>query len=200
MEAGNNLRASGFYVFKSLFYGIQQQELENLLEYLKLFKPESELIEVASAYLAEPEELEVEYNRLCVGPYKLVAPPYESVYMGPTRETFTEVTDRVLLCYQELGLMADGSRGEPADFFGNEIEFLYVLHVRLLEEGEAADPEIQALMQRFLNDHLGCWYKRFLEDIRSHSRLRFWQLAADEIEALIDSTITASKELGQGTA
>ncbi|SDJ77146.1 Nitrate reductase delta subunit [Ferrimonas sediminum] len=198
MEAGNNLRAAGFYVFKSLFFGIQKQELENLVEYLKLFKPDSELIEEASAHLAEPEALELEYNRLCVGPYKLVAPPYESVYVGPTRETFTEATDRVLLCYQQMGLMADGSRGEPADFFGNELEFLYVLHARLLEEVDAEGAKTQELIEGFLSQHLGCWYRPFLKDIRSHSSQKFWCLVADEIEELIDTTITASKKLCNG--
>jgi len=194
MSTDYQMTAAGYYVFKELFFGFNKQKLTTLIEFLTLMESSSGLIEVAQSYLEQPEELEIEYNRMCVGPTRLVAPPYQSVYLGNRRQMFTEITDSVLLCYQEIGLKENNSRGEPADFFGNELEFLYAIYTKLHHQ-ESDVRELQVLASKFLHEHIGKWYQNFLADIRNGTKMEFWQLFADELEAYIATSLQQSPHL-----
>ena len=182
--AASPMIAAGLFVYKSLFFGVSKEKLLNLSEFLAMTEPESELVGVSLQMAESVEAVEIEYNRLCVGPYRLVAPPYESVYLGASRELFTKVTAEVEEHYQSIGLMANRNSGEPADFIGNELEYLFVLHCKYLEEG-SDKTDLDNKIDGFISAHLSQWYEAFLNDISCNTSMPFWKLFSEQLGRFI---------------
>ncbi|MEC4727150.1 molecular chaperone TorD family protein [Shewanella sp. D64] len=182
--SANPMTAAGLFVYKSLFFGISKEKLLNLSEYLVMTEPDSELIGICQQMAESAEAVEIEYNQLCVGPYRLAAPPYESVYRGESREIFTKITEQVEAHYQSLGLMADRASGEPADFIGNELEYLFVLHCKYLQEN-SDKADITNKINGFIAIHLSQWYEAFLNDIYSNTSMPFWKLFSEHLGLFI---------------
>ena len=128
----------------------------------------------------EPEEarltLEVDYNRLFVGPGKLLAPPYESFYRSePDEEGRGTICGLPMLAvkefYKRFGCeMPEGFVDYP-DHIAFEMEFLSLLakeEARCLREG---DTEGAAAFQKgaaeFRNKHLGVWVQTFASNVEA---------------------------------
>jgi TorA maturation chaperone TorD len=130
----------------------------------QLFHPLQEalaLINVDSAQ--ELEHLLWEFTRLFIGPYRLPAPPWESVYTSPKKLMMQEAYEAVLACYREAGL-EPGNPGIMADHVGVELNFVAALY-----EKKAADPEnfaqYHAIAEQFTAEHLQNWIPRFTRDL-----------------------------------
>ncbi|HSO27591.1 MAG TPA: molecular chaperone TorD family protein, partial [Anaerolineales bacterium] len=101
----------------------------------------------ALAYLADSNgelqsALEGDYNRLFVGPAKVLAPPWESVYLTKERLIFQEQTLQVRGWFRRFGLEVENLYHEPDDHIGLELLFLAhlaELSVAALEEGEQTE-------------------------------------------------------------
>lgn len=192
MMLGDPMTAAGYYVYKSLFFEVSRETLLNLSEYLAMTEPNAPLRELSREMADQSLDLELEYNRLCVGPYRLQAPPYESVYRGPSRETFTRITQEVEAHYQQLGLMGQRASGEPADFFGNELEYLFVLYSKYQQETGDKAPWA-ARIDAFLSEHLGQWYTAFLDDIANHTEMPFWREFSVQLKAFIEPQLATER-------
>jgi len=122
--------------------------------------------------------LEIEYNRLFVGPGRPQAPPYESVYrdsrglvMGPTAR---DVERR----YAEAGLALAPDHHDLPDHVATELGFMAYLAMR---ETEAQGEEALAWLntqREFLQDHLTVWLPRFCQRVREVSRHPFYAALA----------------------
>lgn len=132
---------------------------------------------------------------MCIGPTKLLVPPYESVYRDVGRQIHTDRTLEVADFYQQLGLVTDTGFNEPADYIGNELEFLFcaeaLRHQQQNEDPAAAD-ELEQLAQVFLEQHLGTWYQAFAQGISQHARLDFWRCYAQALEDFLTSRLKNS--------
>lgn len=126
--------------------------------------------------------LEIEYNRLFVGPARPLAPPYESVYrdaqglvMGPTAR---EVERR----YAEAGLGLAPDHHDLPDHVATELGFMAYL---TSQQSEAQPQDALTWLDRertFLRDHLAVWLPRFCQRVREASRHPFY---ADLAELMV---------------
>ncbi|GIU25114.1 hypothetical protein TUM4644_20160 [Shewanella colwelliana] len=178
--------ATAYHAFKSMMFAPSDlNALAGLIAYLQQARPESPLLSEAMKFSSDSSELEFDFNRMCIGPYKLLVAPYESVYLSGNHQIFTEETVKVAQFYQQIGLIIDDSFNEPADFIGNELEFLYCLHAMASEQHALDKHEYVAalheLANEFLEMHLGRWITPFCEGIIQHATQAFWREFAKEL-------------------
>lgn len=139
---------------------------------------------------------EADFNRLFVGPARLLAPPYESVYRnarygGMDKEAHAsqgktdpahaiggrfalELKER----YRQAGFVLAPSFHDSADALWAEVEFLGHVHAAeadALEEGDhiLADGHC-ACAQLFVEDHLGRWVDAIADDVQRFARGLFY--------------------------
>ena len=141
-------------------------------------------LELRSASLEEIRMvLEVEYNRLFVGPDKVLAPPYESYYRTDVAEIRLKTLkgpaeQQVKEFYRTFGLVMTDAFYELADHIAVELDFLSYLN---LMEARAWKAENQEEVQRirqgydiFLRNHLKKWFASFAKDVATHARISFY--------------------------
>lgn len=134
-----------------------------------------------------------DFNRLFVGPQKLLAPPYESAYLSPHHTTMTEHTMSVRSAYRAVGIeIADKGR-IPDDHLQYETAF-----AAFLLRGLANVPQEAANFRQdfathyadFLRIHLLCWIFRHLEEVAQHSTTAFCR----QVAAAMQLFFTSEKE------
>ncbi len=126
--------------------------------------------------------LKGEYHRLFVGPYRLPAPPYASIYLEPGRILMGPSTLEVLKRYEEAGFRLSPALKELPDHVTTELLFMACLALEEAEAWRRGDAEAAAtVLQReraFLTDHLVRWIPRFSEQILVSTAEPFYQLLA----------------------
>ncbi len=152
----------------------------------KLLKALGDLGDRANALLAEVAEcvggpgrlqpLAVDYAKLFVGPYGLLAPPYGSVYLEDGRFMGdSTVAVRTLYDQEQLVLVVK----DAPDHIAMELEFMHFLILRLIEAAESSDTEqVSTYRQKqrsFLAVHLGRWIPQFTENIEKHAQTSFYR-------------------------
>lgn len=191
MKAEYGSVTQAYHAYKSMIFAPSGKEaLTGLIAYLETHRPHSPLLVEAQKFVdADIMELEFDFNRMCIGPYKLLVMPYESVYRTGSKVMNTDDTVKVADFYQEIGLVIDETFNEPADFIGNELEFLYCVHAladeqRMVDNLEAVN-ELRALGEEFLRTHLGTWITPYCEGIEKHAQQAFWSEFARDMHSFI---------------
>jgi TorA maturation chaperone TorD len=182
--------ATAYFAYKSMIFAPSGTEaLTGMIAYLEANRPDSALLTEAKKFVDDSSELEFDFNRMCIGPYKLLVAPYEGVYRSGNHVMNTDETVRVAEFYQEIGLVIDEKFNEPADFIGNELEFLYCVHALASEQKAAnnidAYDELTAIADEFITKHLGTWITPFCEGINTHAQQAFWREFATELHLFI---------------
>ena len=127
--------------------------------------------------------LEVEYNRLFVGPDKVPCPPYESYYRTDVPEIRLRTLkgpaeQQVKEFYRTFGLIMAEDYYELADHIFVELDFLSYLNLMEARAWKNDDQdEITRIRQGydiFLRNHLQKWFAPFAEDVTKHARLSFY--------------------------
>jgi TorA maturation chaperone TorD len=125
------------------------------------------------------EQLETDYNRLFVGPGKLLAAPWESVYIDRERLLFQRVTLDVKAWYERFGLVRDSDINEPEDHIGLEFAFLAHLASLALEAMRRDDLEelhtIADAQREFISDHVRRWIPNWCRDVEKHAGTLFYR-------------------------
>lgn len=133
----------------------------------------------------DKDELKVEYSRLFVGPFELLAPPYGSVYLEQKRKLMGDSTMAVKKMYQAAGLSLNEK--EAPDHIAFELEFMhYLCHAEIEAKAQGQDNKAldSARMQaEFMEKLLAPWIPPFCEDIRQGSENSFYSSVADCLEA-----------------
>ena len=104
-------------VFKDLFL---KPGLPSTCSNLQLWAQSSgypALAEEAKEAALHPEETEAEFNRLCIGPYRLIVVPYESAWVTGSRKLNGPVAEDVANFYAAAGLSSASLLNELPDFF-----------------------------------------------------------------------------------
>lgn len=137
---------------------------------------------------AEPplDDLLWEYTRLFLGPYRLPAPPWESVYTSPKRLLMQEAYDSVLEMYREAGLSIPDPKVH-ADHIGCELNFLAVLYERE-ESGKENAGRAAELAGRFLAEHLRIWVPAFSRDLEAAAKMDLYRELARATRDAVGST------------
>ena len=132
------------------------------------------------------DELLLDYTRLFLGPFGILAKPYGSVYLDGENIVMGDSTMRALALYREGGFeMAEDFREMP-DHVALELEFLYLLNFRRGGEIEAREQaRLDGLKRGFLAEHLGRWIGEFADAMRNGAETRFFTQLADMTEKVV---------------
>ena len=135
------------------------------------------------------EELKVEYARLFVGPYKLLAPPYGSVYLEPERRIMGNSTMDVVNRYRQSGLIVAEDFKDAPDHIAAELEFMHFLIFKAMEAANQGDVNgiVTGLLnqQSFLEQHLGAWVHEFAGNVDDSAKTPFYRNLAQATEIFI---------------
>jgi TorA maturation chaperone TorD len=138
------------------------------------------------------DSLRVDYAALFVGPYKLLAPPYGSVYLE-THRVMGDSTSDVSNFYRNEGL--DIVIKDAPDHIAVELEFMHYLAVKQIEATKDANLQrLQAYRHRqcaFLRIHLARWMPEFAENVRRHAQTAFYRTLAKLTEIFIQKDADA---------
>ncbi len=131
---------------------------------------------------AQFEDLRRDYARLFVGPNRLLAPPWESVYRSSEHLLFERQTFEVRQQYQRYGMETRQSNVEPDDHIGLELRFMAHLDGLALFSMEKGDTNltIEAVEAtgRFLTEHLLQWTPQFLDLVMKSANTAYYRAVA----------------------
>jgi len=134
-------------------------------------------------------EMRIEYSRLFVGPFKLPAPPYGSVYLEEGHRLMGDSTLDAIRRYREAGVDVDPVQEDVPDHIAIELEFMaYLVHMQ--EEATTAgdsDALRDALDKQtgFLERHLCAWVPEFATIVKSETESAFYRNLADATETFL---------------
>ncbi|MBZ0156576.1 MAG: molecular chaperone TorD family protein [Alphaproteobacteria bacterium] len=190
-----------------------KEDLQYLQEYQEILAPPgTPLGDSLAAYRAEAERIphedlesiEFEYNRLFVGPTRLVAPPYESVYRTEHRVVMGDTTLAVRNAYHEIGFRITRETREPDDHIAAELAYLSFLQSRCLQAIEREEMhEIRRLIraeQAFLHEHLLTWVAEFCRMIQEGTRSAFFKALAGVTPLIPQNDVQVIGEVGDSLA
>lgn len=156
--------------------------LARLLEFVDLDAAESARQAASCSGTASLEEFMVEYSRLFLGPFKLVAPPYGSVWLDESRGVMGASTARVSSFYDSCGLRLADDFSELPDHIAAELEFMSFLAFKQREAGACGDSDeavrMLALQRDFLGNHLLPWLVHFTACIIEDGESTLYQAIA----------------------
>lgn len=136
------------------------------------------------------EQLTIEYARLFVGPFELVAPPYGSVYLDGERTVMGPSTQATIEFYESEGLAKHADFSELPDHIAVELEFMYYLIYRQVEALDNDDTErYQEYRQKkelFLNTFIGKWAPVFCNTMKEGTKNPFYISLADCLMAVLE--------------
>lgn len=140
------------------------------------------------------QELLVEYSRLFLGPFKLVAPPYGSVWLDQARTVMGASTSRVAACYRSHGLQLADDFHELPDHLAVELEFLSFLCFKEYESVQKNDmteaKHLRAARQEFITTFLLPWLRPFKEAISTDGEAPFYTAVACCAYKLVKADLT----------
>jgi len=123
--------------------------------------------------------LAIDYARLFVGPYSLLAPPYGSVYLEGKREIMGESTMDITKRYADAGLTFVEKGKEVPDHIRVELEFMSFLIFKEIEAIRTeSSEEIMDMVQRqaaFMQDHLSLWVPDLTQNIEAAAEEDFYR-------------------------
>jgi putative dimethyl sulfoxide reductase chaperone len=135
------------------------------------------------------EHLHWDYTRMFIGPGKVPAPPWESIYRDVEHLHFSEETLEVRNAYRKYNLVLKDFGHEPDDHLGLELDFLHKLSEMAGERAESADEtglaEILKDQQVFLDEHLLKWVPDWTKDVVRSAETDFYKGMAQLLEAYL---------------
>ena len=141
------------------------------------------------------DSLRVDFSRLFVGPFGMLAPPYGSVYMESGRKVMGNSTLDVVSRYREEGLDISGDFHDPPDHIAAELEFVYFLIFKALEAASHGDMDASGRYMekrwRFYTDHIGAWISDFEENVEKKAESKFYKNLAKATRGLVQEDLAA---------
>ena len=129
-------------------------------------------------------DLQIEYSRLFVGPFKVAAPPYGSVYLEDGNKIYGDSTMDVISVYEGESLQVDLK--EPPDHIAIELEFIsYLIYKQIESYGEGNLELASSYFNKqlhFLNRHLAKWVDSFCDKVESESKCNFYKKLAKAVK------------------
>ena len=167
--------------------------------FLEMFKDAAK-INILFAELAsfippavDMETLKIDFTRLFLGPFKLLAPPYGSVYLE-NNMIMGESTIDVRKFYEDedLGIVIK----DAPDHIAMELEFMYYLvakQTQATNEGNLRNIQLYEQKQKsFLCSHLGRWLPEFAENVQKNSQTEFYKKLANLTDIFVRKDLDGS--------
>lgn len=137
----------------------------------------------------DQQKLMVEFARLFVGPFHVVAPPYGSYYLEEGK-LMGESTVQVSKFYDSAGLAINDSFKDLPDHVVAELEFLIFLifnEIKFLENSEIENYNvISNLKIDFFNRFFITWIYKFTSVIIDNTELEFYKNVGVSINNIVD--------------
>jgi TorA maturation chaperone TorD len=169
---------------------------EELMKKLAGLETDDDMSDDAAINIRATDDVEVlklDYSRLFVGPYQLLAPPYGSVYMDNGITVMGSSTMDAVNLYREAGLDISGNFKQPPDHIAVELEFMYYLIFKELKAVEKSDPDVvSGFMKRqkvFLQRHLGAWLPEFAGKVEKGAETGFYRNLAKSTKEFVEEDI-----------
>jgi TorA maturation chaperone TorD len=136
--------------------------------------------------------LRIDFTRLFVGPFKLLAPPYGSFYLenhGIMGESTVDIRNR----YEEEAL--DVVINDAPDHIAMELEFMYYLVAKQAQAiNEENLPGIQSYRKKqesFLCSHLASWLPDLAKNVQQNAQTEFYKKLAQLTEMFVQKDLGA---------
>lgn len=130
--------------------------------------------------------LQLDYSRLFLGPFEILAKPYGSVYLDGDKVVMGDSTISALALYREGSFDIADDFKEMPDHIAVELEFLYLLTFQIAQASEDANRhDLIRLKKRFLIEHLGKWVAPFAEALRKGAETDFYRGLAEITEQIV---------------
>lgn len=185
-------RAAAYQLLSALYYPPDESvgdSLHALAEVWGGSRPELLPLVARMQQGTAPHVLRLAYTPLFLGPFKVLAPPYGSVYLEEKRELMGVTTQDVARLYKQAGLDLPATSSEVPDHIAIELEFMYYLIYRqgeALERGEQDAGQNWAVQQAdFLQRHLGRWIEPFATAIIENTQSVFYRSLAEATVAFV---------------
>ena len=137
------------------------------------------------------DSLIIDYTKLFVGPYGLLAPPYGSIYLENNGRVMGNSTMEARNSYAEEGL--DICLKEAPDHIAIELEFMYFLIFKEIEATKNNDlnntSRYQEKQRAFLENHLYTWIPDFTDKVEANAQTEFYRNIARITKYFIDNDI-----------
>ena len=195
-------RGDSYKILSACYYLPEQDtlaKLARLKESLNSVCPEA--VEHVSRMRDENDlaQLKVDYSRLFAGPFKLLAPPYGSVYLEGKRQVMGVSTINVRNRYQQAGLEISGEVKEAPDHIALELEFMYYLIFKEIDSLEKSDLDRARgyirLQQQFLEIHLGAWVHEFALAVEKNATTGFYENLVGATRIIVQKDLDYTAEL-----
>ena len=175
-------RAVVYKVLSNCYYLPVQETLDHLRDLeaaLSQICPEAVTDVASMRQEADLDRLKIDFSQLFVGPFKLLAAPYGSVYLEGQRAVMGALTIDAEKRYREAGLDIAGGLNDAPDHIAVELEFLYFLiykEIEALGNGDAdGAAEWLKRQQSFLNRHVGIWGEDFSIAVEHGAKTAFYR-------------------------
>lgn len=177
-------------LFKFEYYKEYSQGIEQLEEFGLSFQKDKAAI---------LNKVNNEYTRLLIGPGKLPAPPWESVYRSKERLLFQQNTLEVRKCYLKYNFLPAAYPHVADDHLALELDFMVQLSSMAEQACENEDFSQLQLMLReqrsFLTDHLLIWIPEFAVKIKESSTSYFYPGIAELLRNFLKIQLLAIQEV-----
>lgn len=150
----------------------------------------AEFLPLSLAASSADRESMWDYNRLFVGPQRLLAPPIESCYRNEHKLVMQAETMAVRHAYASAGIELQTKNQEPDDHLCYELAFLSCLTETMAQEQPVEDSLLTALQtayEDFLQEHLLAWIFDHLQDVSVCSESEFCRSVAAAAAAFFQS-------------
>jgi len=145
------------------------------------------------------DKLKNEYTCLMIGPNKLPAPPWESVYLSKERTIFQESTLKVRQAYLKYQFLPANYPHEADDHIALELDFMAHLAKLSLERFEEENIEeakrLLSDQKAFLEKHLLVWIGDYAKEIQLSKTHYFYPQTAELTEQVLKIDAAVLDEL-----
>lgn len=145
------------------------------------------------------EHISNEYTHLLIGPHKLLAPPWESVYLTKERLLFQESTLKVRQAYVKHNFIPAEYPHVADDHLALELDFM--ANLSSLTENDYAEQnsdrslELLEEQKSFLKEHLLVWVPEFAEKIQESPTLYLYPNMAIMLKEFLEIQLEVIEEV-----
>lgn len=141
--------------------------------------------------------LEVEYNRLFVGPHRPIAPPFEYFYrmdVSPEQRGLLLGSNAVFTHYEQTGVTLNPEYHDMADHASVELDFMGTLSTWEADSWDEKECQtaqrFRTSQQLFFQEHLH-WFQEFAPVVREASQISLYRAAAWLLELVLEAEADA---------
>ena len=144
------------------------------------------------------EEIKADFTRLFLGPGRIPAPPYESVFRSEEHLMFEKEMLDVRKVYRGYSMGIQNKNSVPDDHAGFELQFAALLCLKIAESLKKNNLDDAAVIQndllRFMDAHLLKWLPDFFSRVKDSSSTGYFRGMADFAHGVIRSLRHACSE------